>query len=158
MSVAMSRFASMLQIIANICYFSRGFLWLLMYQIAQRTDSATWAHNLLQLMSEPADHSGTSNFLLLALVAEFTESARNGVKKFEPQKKRPGMNNCALTARKLRNMTEELDHLFDVVDAKGQPRMPWAINPTFTEGYVAWQNQKFPFRENPPDVKKMARQ
>ena len=131
MRSAPQRFASMLQVVVNLCHWSEAVVWLLCAEVAI---GENWALEVLQLLSEPREHQGVSNWLLLSLLAEFISAVRSTVKRLD-HNKAAGINDISLVASKIEDMKKELSHLFDVEDAAGASRVPFCVDPNFTTGY-----------------------
>ena len=94
----------------------------------EKGDTGIWAQGLLKLLLP----NGTpTKLVLLALTAEFMECCRNFIHAHEAKG-----TTVAQTAEHIANLKHELYFLLEPSDDAGRPRIPYALDPSYSNGYV----------------------
>ena len=125
-SMAPQRFASTLTCVQRFVKNAAGCVRFLCMLASTPGDvSAKWAQHLLDFISRRNHKTTMQNALLLALVAEFMQSAHKFVRLMETGKS--AEHHIARTAVQLNLLEKELSHLFDTKNSDGTTRLLWGM-------------------------------
>ena len=127
-SHVVQRFDTILRVLRHFVWYSGACVRFLCVVAAGHPASAAWAQHLLAFLFEGPQQKPT-NAILLALVADFTQTASRFIHTAENKR-----YSIVQTVVAIQEMKTELDFLFAVEEPNGAPRKPFCFNDSHKHG------------------------